>query len=87
MLGVKVKPGPKFCFESFSILSAYRIIERSRKPSANGVVPLDVRAILDYSDIYGLPLEKELFTDCIFAIDDEYLKSVAREIKNRKPSK
>lgn len=77
---------PEYSFTATAILIAYRTIERGRKSNGCGVSPLSVEDVLAYESLYDLPCDRDLFAECIFTIDNEYLTELSKEMK-KKPSK
>lgn len=61
-------------FTADYILGAFNIISRSRRYSETIPLDLSLQDIQAYFDVYGCDIEPHIFVECIFAIDDQFLK-------------
>ncbi|MPS60588.1 MAG: hypothetical protein E2595_03685 [Acinetobacter sp.] len=64
---------PEYSYTSNAILSAYNVISRSRRYEQGIPLSLDISAISAYCEHYELPVERDIFNDCIFSLDNMFL--------------
>lgn len=58
---------------AYEIVAAYNIIARSRRYEQGIPMSLDLSAISAYCDHYELPVDRQIFNDCIFEMDNLFL--------------
>ena len=63
-------------FTADYILGAFNIISRSRRYIETIPIDLSLHDIQAYFDVYGCDIEPQIFVECIFAMDDKFLKDV-----------
>ncbi|MRA12499.1 hypothetical protein F4T81_18290 [Acinetobacter nosocomialis] len=80
----KVIEKPEYSYTSNAIISAYNVISRSRRYEQGIPLSLDISAISAYCEHYELPVERDIFNDCIFAIDNLFLDEAHKKSKNSK---
>ncbi|EHU3242006.1 hypothetical protein ACX0AN_002989 [Acinetobacter baumannii] len=73
---------PEYSFTSHAILTAYNIISRSRRYEQGIPLALDIAAISAYCDHYELPVDRDIFNDCIFAMDNIFLDDSHKKMKH-----
>ena len=81
-LGVKLPDAPDYSYVANAILCAYNTIARSRRYEQGVPLALDISAINAYVEQYDLPVERYIFNDCIFTLDDMFLDEAHK--KSRK---
>ncbi|HAV5522664.1 MULTISPECIES: hypothetical protein [Acinetobacter calcoaceticus/baumannii complex] len=62
-------------------MSAYNTIARSRRYEQGVPLALDISAINAYVEQYDLPVERYIFNDCIFTLDDMFLDEAHKKEK------
>ncbi|MFX6372858.1 hypothetical protein ABTF96_01240 [Acinetobacter baumannii] len=72
---------PEYSFTANAILSAYNVISRSRRYEQGIPLALDIAAISAYCDHYELPVKRDIFNDCIFAMDNIFLDDSHKKMK------
>ncbi|WP_079378481.1 hypothetical protein, partial [Acinetobacter baumannii] len=72
---------PEYSFTANAILSAYNVISRSRRYEQGIPLALDIAAISAYCDHYEIPVERDIFNDCIFAMDNIFLDDSHKKMK------
>ncbi|EPN2069651.1 hypothetical protein [Acinetobacter baumannii] len=70
---------PEYSYVANAILSAYNTIARSRRYEQGVPLALDISAINAYVEQYDLPVERYIFNDCIFAIDNLFLDETVKK--------
>lgn len=73
---------PEYSFTSHAILTAYNIISRSRRYEQGIPLALDISSISAYCDHYELPVDRDIFNDCIFAMDNIFLDDSHKKMKH-----
>ncbi|RSR89634.1 hypothetical protein EA664_08070 [Acinetobacter baumannii] len=64
-------------------MSAYNTIARSRRYEQGVPLALDISAINAYVEQYDLPVERYIFNDCIFKLDDMFLDEAHKKATQR----
>ncbi|MCU4589093.1 hypothetical protein KTJ20_10055 [Acinetobacter ursingii] len=64
---------PDFSYTAHEILSAYNTIARSRRYEQGVPLALDISSINAYVEQFDLPVERHIFNDCIFTLDNQFL--------------
>ncbi|PHM81700.1 hypothetical protein CHH39_14460 [Acinetobacter baumannii] len=72
-LGGRIPDPPEYSYAADSILSAFSTICRSRRYEQSIPLSLDQQAINVYAEHNDLPVERYIFNDCIFTLDDMFL--------------
>ncbi|UDY20781.1 hypothetical protein NLHDIDDJ_02436 [Acinetobacter baumannii] len=72
---------PDYSYVANAILSAYNTIARSRRYEQGVPLALDISAINAYVEQYDLPVERYIFNDCIFTLDDMFLDEAHKKTK------
>jgi hypothetical protein len=83
-LGVKLPDAPDYSYVANAILSAYNTIARSRRYEQGVSLALDISAINAYVEQYDLPVERYIFNDCIFTLDDMFLDEAHKKATQRR---
>lgn len=70
-------------------MDAYNTIARSRRYENGVPMPIEIKAIKDYLELYDCPIELHIFIDAILMIDNKYIdeahEKIAKQSK-KKPS-
>ncbi|WP_252362597.1 hypothetical protein, partial [Acinetobacter baumannii] len=82
-LGVKLPDAPDYSYVANAILSAYNTIARSRRYEQGVPLALDISSINAYVEQYDLPVERYIFNDCIFTLDDMFLDEAHKKVTQR----
>ncbi|QDJ93790.1 hypothetical protein AhaeAN54_011700 [Acinetobacter haemolyticus] len=64
---------PAYSYAANAILSAYNVISRSRRYEQGIPLAIDIVAINAFCEQYDLPVERWIFNECIFAMDNLFL--------------
>ncbi|HCT1656935.1 TPA: hypothetical protein OTP48_003841, partial [Acinetobacter baumannii] len=68
-----------------SILAAFSTICRSRRYEQGIPLSLDQQAINVYAEHNDLPVERYIFNDCIFTLDDMFLDEAHKKATKKAP--
>jgi hypothetical protein len=78
---------PEYSYTAYEVLSAYNTIARSRRYEQGVPLALDIASINAYVEQYDLPVERFIFNECIFTLDnlflDESHKKAMAEVNKR----
>ena len=80
----KVLTKPDYSYVANAILTAYNTIARSRRYEQGVPLALDISAINAYVEQYDLPVERYIFNDCIFTLDDMFWMKRIRRRRNER---
>ncbi|WP_080648716.1 hypothetical protein [Acinetobacter lactucae] len=72
---------PEYSYTANAILSAYNTIARSRRYEQGVPLAIDIAAINSYVEQYDLPVERFIFNDCIFTLDNLFLDEAHKKSK------
>lgn len=86
-MGIQPPKPPEYSYTANAILHAYNMIARSRRYEQGTPLALNIADIEVYCDLYDVPVELDIFVDCIFAIDNDFLdeshKRMQQKIKKK----
>ncbi|MFA2873434.1 hypothetical protein B4R72_01900 [Acinetobacter pittii] len=74
---------PEYSYTANAILSAYNTIARSRRYEQGVPLAIDIAAINPYVEQYDLPVERFIFNDCIFTLDNLFLDEAHRKASKK----
>jgi hypothetical protein len=74
---------PEYSYTANAILSAYNTIARSRRYEQGVPLAIDIAAINSYVEQYDLPVERFIFNDCIFTLDNLFLDEAHKKATQR----
>jgi hypothetical protein len=72
---------PEYSYTANATLSAYNTIARSRRYEQGVPLALDIAAINAYVEQYDLPVERYIFNECIFTLDNLFLDEAHKKAK------
>ncbi|MBP3066383.1 hypothetical protein FGW38_09545 [Acinetobacter baumannii] len=84
-LGGRIPDPPEYSYAAESILSAFSTICRSRRYEQGIPLSLDQQAINVYAEHNDLPVERYIFNDCIFTLDDMFLDEAHKKATKKAP--
>lgn len=82
-MGLEIPSPPKYSYTANSILSAYNTIARSRRYEQGTPLALGAEDIKSYLELYELPCELHIFTECVFALDNKHLDKAHKLLSRR----
>ncbi|ENX34899.1 hypothetical protein F889_01539 [Acinetobacter colistiniresistens] len=68
---------------AYEIITSYNVIARSRRYVEYTPLQLDLSAINAFCEQYDLPVERWIFNECIFAIDNLFIDEAAHRQQAR----
>lgn len=74
---------PPHSYTATNIISAYNTIARSRRYEQGIPLSLDIASINAFCEQYDLPVERWIFNDCIFALDNLFLEESHKKAEQR----
>ena len=82
-MGLAVPEPPEHPLIAIYVISAFRVIERSRHYFEVTPKPIDIQDIVNYLEWYESPCSEWLFVECIFALDNLYLEKAYKKMSKK----
>lgn len=82
-MGIKIPKPPEYSYIASALLKAYNTIARSRRYEQGTPLALGAEDIKSYLELYELPCELHIFTECVFALDNKYLDKAHKLLSRR----
>lgn len=71
---------PKPSYTVNMIINAYNVIARSRRYEHGFALRLSLHDIKCYVESFDNPIDFELFSSCIFMIDDDFIEAQSKKV-------
>jgi hypothetical protein len=71
---------PEFSYTANAIIESYNVIQKARNYSNSAPLPISTDQIISYLQLNDCPIEVDVFCDCIFMIDQDFIDSFSKQI-------
>ena len=82
-MGIEIPKPPEYSYIASALLKAYNTIARARKYEQGVPLALGATDIGAYLELFDVPCELHIFTECVFALDNKHLDKAHKLLSRR----